>query len=52
MLPGYESNMPAFAATLTEVEIREILDFVASTWPPRQRAFFDEVSRNAAEASQ
>ena len=52
VLPGYESNMPAFADTLTDAEIREILDFIASTWPPRQRAFFDEVSRNAVEASQ
>lgn len=52
VLPGYVSDMPAFAETLTDAEIRETLDYIVSTWPPRQRASFDEVSRNAAEASQ
>lgn len=52
VVPGYESDMPAFAETLSDTEIRAILDYIISTWPPRQRAFFDEVIRNAAEASQ
>lgn len=52
VVPGYESDMPAFAETLSDTEIGAILDYIISTWPPRQRAFFDEVTRNAAEASQ
>lgn len=52
VVPGYESDMPAFAETLSDAEINAILDYIISTWPPRQRAFFDEVTRNAAEASQ
>lgn len=52
VVPGYQSDMPAFAATLSDAEIQSILDYIVSTWPPRLRAFFDDVSRNATEASQ
>ena len=30
--PGYESDMPAFAATLADAEIRAILAYIASHW--------------------
>jgi len=30
--PGYASDMPAFAGTLTDREIRDVLAFIASHW--------------------
>ena len=32
---GYESRMPGFAETLSDVEIVEILAYIKSTWPQR-----------------
>jgi mono/diheme cytochrome c family protein len=31
---GYASDMPAFADVLTDAEIRAVLAFIQSTWPP------------------
>lgn len=31
--PGYESDMPAFAAVLSDDEIRAVLAYIQSTWP-------------------
>ncbi|MCL4798930.1 MAG: c-type cytochrome [Burkholderiales bacterium] len=37
--PGYESDMPAFAGTLTDDEIWAVLAYIKSRWPPEiQRA--------------
>jgi mono/diheme cytochrome c family protein len=30
--PGYQSDMPGFAATLTDAEIRAVLAYIASHW--------------------
>lgn len=30
---GYESDMPAFAGTLSEDEMRAVLAYIQSTWP-------------------
>lgn len=49
IVPGYESDMPAFGTVLTEDEIRATLAFIKSTWPERAREFQAEVTRNAAE---
>ena len=38
IVPGYETDMPAFADTLTDDEIRAALDYIKSTWPERQKA--------------
>ncbi|MET4702073.1 mono/diheme cytochrome c family protein [Constrictibacter sp. MBR-5] len=38
VVPGYESDMPAFEGVLTDGEIRAVLAFIKSTWPDRQRA--------------
>lgn len=46
VVPGYESDMPAFEGVLTDEEIRAVLAFVKSTWPDRQRAFQAEVTAN------
>jgi len=44
------SGMPAFGETLSDAEIRAILAFIKSEWPPRQRAVQAERTRaeNAA----
>ncbi|MDX1575759.1 MAG: cytochrome c [Kiloniellales bacterium] len=35
---GYESDMPAFAETLTDEEIWAVLAYIKSTWPTEIRA--------------
>lgn len=37
--PGYETDMPAFGATLRDDQIVAILNFIKSSWPERQRDF-------------
>jgi mono/diheme cytochrome c family protein len=34
-----ESRMPDFAGVLTEQEVRDILDYLKSSWGPEERAF-------------
>jgi len=43
--PGYESDMPAFAGTLTDGEIWAVLAYIKGTWP-------DEIRRTQAEINQ
>lgn len=45
--PGYETDMPAFAETMTDDEIRAVLDYIKSTWPERQQAF--QAARSEAD---
>lgn len=44
---GYESDMPGFGDVLEPAEIDAVLSYIKSTWPPRERAFQEEVTRNA-----
>lgn len=37
--PGYVSDMPVFAGRLSDDEIRAVLAFIASRWPPGHRAY-------------
>lgn len=37
VVPGYESDMPAFGEILSDDEIAAVLAFIKSTWPERQR---------------
>lgn len=46
VVPGYESDMPAFEGVLSDAEIVEILAFIKSTWPERERGFQAEVTAN------
>ena len=46
VVPGYESDMPAFEGVLTDEEIRAVLAFIKSTWPDRRRAFQADVTAN------
>jgi mono/diheme cytochrome c family protein len=39
IVPDYESDMPAFRDVLTDAEIRDVLAFIKSTWPERERAY-------------
>lgn len=45
--PGYESDMPAFAGTLSDGEIRAVLAFIASRWSPEVQKVRAEMLRNA-----
>ena len=49
IVPGYESDMPAFAGVLTDDEIRAVIDYIKSTWPDRERAYQAERSAAAAK---
>ena len=42
---GYESDMPGFADLLSDAEIRAILAYIKSTWPPEIRARHDRLNR-------
>lgn len=37
ILPGYESDMPAFGDVLVGAEIAAVIAFIKSTWPPEIR---------------
>ena len=39
VVPGYESDMPAFEGSLSDDEIRAILAFIKSTWPKTEREY-------------
>jgi mono/diheme cytochrome c family protein len=47
VVPGYESDMPGFKGVLTDEEIQLVLDFIKSTWPPRE----SEYQRRRSQAS-
>lgn len=51
VVPGYESDMPAFDNILTDTEITAVLDYIKSTWPDRQRAVQAEVTANDEQGS-
>lgn len=36
--PGYKSDMPGFADTLSDAEIRDVLAYIRSRWPEEIRA--------------
>lgn len=42
---GYESDMPDFGEILEDEDIRAVLAYIKSTWPERERAHQEEVSR-------
>lgn len=41
----YQSDMPAFAGILKDDEIRAAIDFIKSTWPPRERDYQRQLTR-------
>lgn len=42
VVPGYQSDMPAFAGVLSDDEIRAVLAFIKSTWPERERLYQED----------
>ncbi|PXW76171.1 mono/diheme cytochrome c family protein [Ruegeria sp. P4] len=42
---GYESDMPGFGDSLSDAEIRAILDYIKSRWPERERTYQRERTR-------
>lgn len=42
---GYESDMPGFAESYSEDELRDVLEWIKSRWPERQQAYQAEVTR-------
>ena len=48
---GYESDMPAFGGKLSDDDIRAVLDYIKSTWPPRAQRSQAKITA-AGEASQ
>jgi mono/diheme cytochrome c family protein len=43
---GYQSDMPAFGATLSDEEIRAVLAYIAANWPDEVRKIRAEMLRN------
>src|SRR5215471_1991123 len=37
IMPGYETDMPAYKDTLSDADIWAVLSFIESTWPPNIR---------------
>jgi mono/diheme cytochrome c family protein len=44
---GYQSDMPGFDGVLTDEEIRDVLAFIRSAWPERERAHQAEITRRS-----
>ncbi len=42
---GYETDMPRFGGTLSDDQIRAVLAFIKSTWPPEIRARQERANR-------
>lgn len=45
MMPGYETDMPAYKDILGDGDIRAVLSFIQSTWPPDIRQRQEQISR-------
>ncbi|MBC7152760.1 MAG: cytochrome c [Rhizobium sp.] len=41
---GYESNMPGFADSYSEQELRDVLEWIKTQWPERERAHQAQVT--------
>lgn len=50
VVPGHESDMPAFGGVLSDKEIAAVLAFIKSTWPERQRAYQGDRTKDAQGA--
>ncbi|MCO6453500.1 MAG: cytochrome c [Caldilineales bacterium] len=51
-IPGFNSNMPAFAETLNDDDILAVLAYLKSLWPDEQRQFQHEVSLQESATAQ
>jgi len=44
---SYESDMPAYAGVLSDADIRAVLSYIKSTWPPEIRRRHDTMNEQA-----
>ncbi|MFC4670758.1 cytochrome c [Seohaeicola nanhaiensis] len=51
VVPGYESDMPAYQDVLSDAEIIAVLAFIKSTWPERQRIAQARITENEGDGS-
>jgi len=47
VVPGYESDMPAFEGLLSDDEIKAVLAYIKTSWSTRERGFQAAVSAGA-----
>jgi mono/diheme cytochrome c family protein len=47
--PGYQSDMPAFAASLSDPQIRDVLAYIKSRWSPRAREAQAQIDKKARQ---
>jgi len=50
LLPGYESDMPAYAQVLTDEEIWAVLSFIKRSWPADIQARQADINRRSVQA--
>ncbi len=50
IVPGYETDMPAFGDLLSDQDLLAVLAFIKSTWPDRERQY--QAARTAARAAE
>ena len=51
VVPGYETDMPAYADVLTDEQIWAVLAYIKSRWPKEIRARHAEVNERAASSA-
>lgn len=42
VVPDYESDMIGFGDKMSDDEIRAVIDYIKTTWPPRQREYQEQ----------
>lgn len=47
ILPGYESDMPAFRSVLSDPQIWAVISFIKNSWPQDIRARQEQLNKNA-----
>jgi mono/diheme cytochrome c family protein len=45
IVPGHQSDMPAFADILSDAQIRAVLAYIKATWPERERGYQENRNR-------
>jgi mono/diheme cytochrome c family protein len=49
VVPGYESNMPAFEGLLSDDEIKAVLAYIKTNWSERARIYQAEISARSGD---
>ena len=47
--PDYQSDMPAFEGKLSDEEIRNVWDYIKSTWPERERNYQARITQQSQQ---